>query len=247
MPGNPSQIKHCAKELTNITKALGITSIIVGHVTKRNDIAGPKALEHIIDCTWFMDRNPIDDTIVARTMKNRFGPTDKVAMLRMTPQGLDEVSDVELREMYQDRTIAIVEQSGELMGCELQCSIRRTSMPRHNILGYDVKRFRAILSIIKKHTGLTFESHEINLDVYPTLESNKEVELSLACAIISCYLGLNRRNVCYIGELLMDGSIRPVEHANILKDYANRIGKEGRDQYAHLQELIDEEFVKYIT
>jgi DNA repair protein RadA/Sms len=245
-PGNPSQIRHGAKSITNLAKAYNITAFIIGHVTKSNDIAGPKALEHIVDGTLFLDRNAVDNVISIKMSKNRFGSTDKVGMMKMDDRGLAEISDRDLVEMYKDKTVGIVGEDNQMKVVEIVCSIERKVKAKHSISGYNSKRFSMMLKTIEDFSGLCFNNHEVKVEVMPEVEDSRELELSLACHIMAEYLGIDKKGVCFLGELLVSGEVRQTEHLESFYEHVELIGKRAVSEFGNMRSLIAEEFLKFI-
>ncbi|MFA5271319.1 MAG: DNA repair protein RadA, partial [Candidatus Omnitrophota bacterium] len=171
--GSVSQIKGCADYLTRIAKTLGVVIFIVGHVTKEGIIAGPKLLEHIVDCVLYFEGEVLSNYRILRAIKNRFGPTGDIAVFEMLSTGLKEVkktTDLFLphrEEAVAGSSVICVIEGLRPMLIELQSLVSRASfgVVRRRSLGFDFNRFSLLVAIIEKRLKMSLSSEDVFLNV----------------------------------------------------------------------------------
>lgn len=231
--GSVSQIRGCADYLTRIAKTLGISIFIVGHVTKEGVIAGPKLLEHIVDCVLYFEGEVLSDFRILRTTKNRFGPTGNIAVFEMTSQGLREVKKItDLFLPHQDKPVSgscvvcVVEGLRPLL-LELQALVGRASfgVVRRRSLGFDFNRFSLLIAIIEKRLKFSLSSEDVFLNVAGGLKvSDPAADLGAVVSIISsCKDKEIPKGYVFIGEVGLGGEIRRVNNVNLRLKEVNRI------------------------
>jgi DNA repair protein RadA/Sms len=216
--GSVSQIKGCADYLTQIAKTQGIVVFVVGHVTKEGVIAGPKILEHIVDCVLYFEGEMLSNYRILRAVKNRFGSTGDIAIFEMTSSGLKEVkkiTDIFLPHKNEavsgSGVVCVIEGLRPLL-IELQSLVSRASfgVVRRRSLGFDFNRFSLLVAIIEKRLKISLSSEDVFLNVAGGLKiSDPAADLGAVLAIISSYrekeLPLNS---AFIAEVGLAGELR---------------------------------------
>lgn len=223
--GSISQVRGCADYLTQIAKSLGVVIFIVGHVTKEGAIAGPKVLEHIVDCVLYFEGEILSNYRILRSIKNRFGSTGDIAVFEMKSTGLEEVkkiNDIFLPHREQSFSgscvICVIEGLRPLL-IELQSLVSRANfgVARRRSLGFDFNRFSLMVAIIEKRAKLSLSSEDIFLNVAGGLKiSDPAADLGAVMAIISSF---KERNIptssVFIGEVGLAGELRRVNNINL--------------------------------
>jgi DNA repair protein RadA/Sms len=223
--GSVNQIKGCADYLTQIAKSLGIVIIIVGHVTKDGAIAGPKLLEHIVDCVLYFEGESLSNYRLLRASKNRFGPVGDIAVFEMTSCGLKEVkkiTDIFLphagTSISGSCVVSALEGWRPIL-IELQSLVGRATfgVVRRRSLGFDFNRFSLIVAIIEKRLKVSLAGEDIFLNVAGGIKINDPAaDLGAAIAIISSFKEkeVSLSNV-FIGEIGLAGELRKVNNINL--------------------------------
>lgn len=227
--GSVSQIKGCADYLTQIAKSLNVVIFVVGHVTKEGVIAGPKLLEHIVDCVLYFEGEILSNYRILRAVKNRFGPTGDIAVFEMLSTGLKEVkktTDIFLphkNEAVSGSSVVCIIEGLRPMLIELQSLVSRASfgVVRRRSLGFDFNRFSLLIAIIEKRLKISLSSEDVFLNVAGGIKVNDPAaDLGAVFAMLSSYrekeLPLNS---AFIGEVGLAGELRRVSNINLrLKD-----------------------------
>ncbi|OQX80542.1 MAG: DNA repair protein RadA [Candidatus Omnitrophica bacterium 4484_70.1] len=222
--GSPVQIKGCADFLTRIAKLQGITIFIVGHVTKEGIIAGPKLLEHIVDCVLYFESEKISNYRVLRATKNRFGSTGDIAVFEMTSWGLRQVNLLSnLFLPHRDKEIA-----GSCVVCviegvkpflvEIQSLVNRTSfsMVKRKTAGFDPNRFTLLIATIEKRLRLSLASYDIFLNVAGGMRiTDPAADLGAIVAIVSSLKEKIFSSYVFLGEVGLAGEVRAVNNINL--------------------------------
>jgi len=223
--GSVSQVRGCADYLTQIAKSLGVIIFVVGHVTKDGAIAGPKLLEHIVDCVLYFEGEVLSNYRILRSIKNRFGSTGDIAVFEMKSTGLKEVkkiNDLFLPHREQSFSgscvICAVEGLRPLL-IELQSLVSRSNfgVARRRSLGFDFNRFSLMVAIIEKRVKLSLSSEDIFLNVAGGLKiSDPAADLGAVMAIISSFKEKNiPLSSVFIGEVGLAGELRRVNNINL--------------------------------
>lgn len=222
-PGSVSQIRECTNILMDIAKNKNITVVVVGHVTKEGNIAGPKVLEHMVDTVIYFEGDRYKSYRLLRCMKNRFGTTNEVGVFNMCDDGLHEISnpsELFLNERTQNNTpgsviIATNEGSRPLL-IEIQALVGTTSYPspRRVSNGIDYNRLLQILAVLEKRIGLNLSKQDVYVNVIGGLEIDEPAaDLGVALAVATC-----ARDVCVspdtviVGEIGLSGEIRAINN-----------------------------------
>jgi DNA repair protein RadA/Sms len=232
--GGINQIKACAEFLTRLAKHKNITILIVGHVTKGGAIAGPKLLEHIVDCVLYFEPEVTTNYRILRAKKNRFGSTGELAVFQMSARGLQEVkvlSDIFLP--HKNKALA-----GSCVGCvieglkplllEFQALTAKASfgMVRRRSAGFDFNRFSLLVATIEKRLQISLANKDIFLNIAGGVRvTDPAADLAVISAIISSARDKPfLENTVFIGEVGLAGELRPVSHINLRLKEINKGG-----------------------
>lgn len=222
-PGSVSQIRECTNILMDIAKNKNITVIVVGHVTKEGNIAGPKVLEHMVDTVVYFEGDRYKSYRLLRCMKNRFGTTNEVGVFNMCDDGLHEVSnpsELFLNERNESNTpgsvvIATNEGTRPLL-LEIQALVGTTSYPspRRVSNGIDYNRLLQILAVLEKRIGLNLSKQDVYVNVIGGLEIDEPAaDLGVALAVATCARDvIVSSDTVIIGEIGLSGEIRAVNN-----------------------------------
>lgn len=235
--GSISQVRGCADYLTQIAKSLGVIIFVIGHVTKEGAIAGPKLLEHIVDCVLYFEGEFLSSYRILRSVKNRFGSTGDIAVFEMKSTGLEEVkkiNDIFLPHQEQSSSgscvVCVIEGLRPLL-IELQSLVSRANfgVARRRSLGFDFNRFSLMVAIIEKRVKLSLSSEDIFLNVAGGLKINDPAaDLGAVMAIISSFKEKNiPSSSVFIGEVGLAGELRRVNNINL------RLKEVGRTSFKH--------------
>lgn len=249
--GSPSQIRDCASLLIRTAKETNIPVIIVGHVTKEGEIAGPKLLEHMVDVVLELTGDRQHELRLLRGIKNRFGPTDETGIFRMTNGGLEEVADPS-KFLLEGRlrgtagsVLALVMEGTRPMTAEIQALVVDSAIPvpRRVAKGINTNRLQLICAILTRHLRLPLSTKDVFVNITGGLTVNEPgVDLAVALAIISSVKNkaLPDSAICF-GELGLLGEIRSVSfQAKRLKE-AKKLGYKhiyNPSTHPHLSKII---------
>lgn len=222
-PGTISQVREAAFRLMTLAKAKELSTIIIGHITKDGSIAGPKALEHLVDAVVFMEGEEHQVLRLLRTVKNRFGPSPEMGVLEMTERGLEELanpSEIFLSQRPSGASgsvvVPTVEGSRPLL-VELQALVATPGAPvlRRVFNGVDGNRGALLLAVLEKRIGLRLSMHDVYINVVGGVRvSEPAVDLGLAAAVLSSARNLPLDpGLVVFGEIGLAGEVRGVPMA----------------------------------
>ncbi|WP_018274833.1 DNA repair protein RadA [Teredinibacter turnerae] len=219
-PGSVSQVRECAAELTRFAKQSGTVLILVGHVTKDGSLAGPKVLEHIIDCSIMLEGSHDSRFRTLRGIKNRFGAVNELGVFAMTEQGLKEVSNPSAiflqrgDEVSSGSVVMVVWEGTRPLLVEIQALVDASSLgnPRRVAVGLEQNRLSMLLAILHRHGGLMVGDQDVFVNVVGGVKiMEPSADLALLFALVSSFRDhpLPRELVVF-GEVGLAGEIRPV-------------------------------------
>ncbi|MEM9349921.1 MAG: DNA repair protein RadA [Pseudomonadota bacterium] len=233
-PGSVSQVRSAAHELTSFAKRKGIAVIMVGHVTKEGQIAGPRVVEHMVDTVLYFEGERGHQFRLLRAVKNRFGPADEIGVFEMTGKGLVEVKNPSALFLSQrgaatpgSVVFAGIEGTRPVL-CEIQALVAPSphAQPRRSVVGWDGSRLAMILAVLEARCGVPFTGLDVYLNVAGGMRiSEPGADLAVAAALISARedATLPQETVVF-GEISLSGALRPVSQAeNRLKE-AQKLG-----------------------
>ncbi|MDN5249169.1 DNA repair protein RadA [Bartonella sp. TP] len=218
-PGTVTQVRTSVQEMIRFAKNSSTTVILVGHVTKEGQIAGPRVVEHMVDAVLYFEGDKSHHYRILRTIKNRFGPTDEIGVFEMSYDGLNEVQNPsELFLNYRSENapgsavFAGMEGTRPLL-VEVQTLVSQSSlgMPRRSVVGWDTNRLSMVLAVLSSYCNLKLNNHDIYISIaggYKTTEP--ALDLAAAAALISAISGVPLpADHIYFGEVSLSGTIRP--------------------------------------
>ena len=233
-PGSVTQVKECTLTLMQMAKGEGITIFLVGHVNKEGAIAGPKVLEHMVDCVLSFEGNQSQSYRILRATKNRYGSTNEIGVFDMLDSGLAEIrnpSEMLLSgrpENTPGTCVACVMEGSRPILAEIQALITPTSfnIPRRNANGIEYNRAMLLLAVMEKRGGLRVGSCDAYINVIGGLSLNEPgADLPAALSIASSYRDKPiEHNIAAFGEIGLSGELRPVSHVTQRLSEIKRLG-----------------------
>ena len=223
-PGSVSQVKDCTMTMMQLSKSNGITVFVVGHINKDGNIAGPKVLEHMVDCVLYFEGDPNSSYRLLRAAKNRFGSTNEIGVFEMRDAGLVEVPNpsqmlLEGRpEGASGTCVSCVMEGTRPVLAEVQALVAKTTLnvPRRASDGFEFNRAVLMLAVMEKRAGMKMSLFDAYINVIGGLRLDEPgADLPIVLALASSY-----RDQCIpddmvaIGEVGMTGEIRSVSHMN---------------------------------
>ncbi len=219
-PGTVTQVRASAQALIRFAKTSGATLILVGHVTKDGQIAGPRVVEHMVDAVLSFEGEGSQQFRILRAVKNRFGPTDEIGVFEMTGLGLREVPNpselfLSERDLGTPGTavFAGIEGTRPVL-VELQALVAPTALgtPRRAVVGWDPARLSMVLAVLEAHCGVKLSGHDVYLNVAGGLRIQEPAaDLAAAAALVSSLAGAPLpADGVYFGEVSLSGAVRPV-------------------------------------
>jgi DNA repair protein RadA/Sms len=233
-PGTVTQVRTGVQAMVKYAKASGAAVILVGHVTKDGQIAGPRVVEHMVDAVLYFEGEGGHHFRILRTVKNRFGPTDEI--------GVFEMSDLGLREVQNPSELFLGERNTKSPGSavfagmegtrpvlvEIQALVVASALgtPRRAVVGWDQPRLAMVLAVLEAHCGVRLGQHDVYLNVAGGFRiSEPAADLAVAAALVSSLSGLALPADCvYFGEISLSGAVRPVAHSAQRLKEAEKLG-----------------------
>jgi DNA repair protein RadA/Sms len=233
-PGTVTQVRGSAQALIRYAKRSGAAIILVGHVTKDGQIAGPRVVEHMVDAVLSFEGEGSHQFRILRAVKNRFGPTDEIGVFEMTGTGLREVANpselfLSARDLGSSGTavFAGIEGTRPLL-VEIQALVAPTSLgtPRRAVVGWDPSRLSMVLAVLEAHCGVKLGGHDVYLNVAGGLRIQEPAaDLAVAAALVSSLANAPlRADAVYFGEVSLSGAIRPVTQGPARLKEAAKLG-----------------------
>ncbi len=233
-PGSVSQVRESAGQMMNFAKKTKTAVLLIGHITKDGNIAGPKVLEHMVDCVLSFEGDGMNQHRLLRAIKNRFGSAHELGVFQMTGLGLKEVanpSEIFLQERNEERigsaVFAAMEGTRPLL-CEIQALTLQTqnAFPRRTAIGIDVNRLHLLTAVLDRHLGIKLSFSELYVNVVGGLKIEEPAaDLSMAAAILSTDMNrtLPARSI-FLGEIGLTGEIRAISFPEIRIKEAIKLG-----------------------
>jgi DNA repair protein RadA/Sms len=233
-PGTVTQVRGSAGELIRFAKRSGAAVILVGHVTKDGQIAGPRVVEHMVDAVLSFEGEGSQQFRILRAIKNRFGPTDEIGVFEMTGTGLREVANpselfLSERELGSAGTavFAGIEGTRPLL-VEIQALVAPTTLgtPRRAVVGWDPSRLSMVLAVLEAHCGVRLSGHDVYLNVAGGLRiSEPAADVAAAAALVSSLAHSPLpADAVYFGEVSLSGAVRPVAQTPVRLKEAQKLG-----------------------
>ena len=233
-PGSISQIRECTAELIKFAKESNVPVILIGHITKDGNIAGPKILEHMVDTVLQFegDRNHIYR--ILRSLKNRFGSTAELGIYEMQGSGLREVSNPsEILLSHREEELSGTAIAATLEGMrplmiEIQALVSSAvyGTPQRSTTGYNAKRLNMILAVLEKRAGFRLGTKDVFLNVTGGISvDDPAIDLAVVAAILSSNEDIPiNKDFCFVGEVGLSGEIRPVNRIDQRIQEAEKLG-----------------------
>ena len=233
-PGSVSQVKDCTMTMMQLSKSRGITVFVVGHINKDGAIAGPKVLEHMVDCVLYFEGDPNTSYRLLRAAKNRFGSTNEIGVFEMRDTGLREVPNPSQMllagrpEGAPGTCVACVMEGTRPVLAEVQALVSKTTfnVPRRTADGFDFNRAALLLAVAEKRGGMKLNVFDAYINVIGGLKLDEPgADLPVILAVASSYRDAPiADDVVAIGEVGLTGEIRSVSHMNQRLQEVSRLG-----------------------
>jgi DNA repair protein RadA/Sms len=233
-PGTVSQVRAATQALVRYAKSEGSALLVVGHVTKDGQIAGPKVIEHMVDTVLYFEGDRGHPFRILRATKNRFGATDEIGVFEMAAEGLREVANPS--ELFLGDRLASTPGSAVFAGVEgtrpvlveMQALVVPSGLgtPRRAVVGWDANRLSMLLAVIDARCGVSFAQHDVYLNVAGGLRiTEPAADLAAAAALLSSIsnVALSTHGV-YFGEISLSGAVRPASHMSSRLKEAAKLG-----------------------
>ena len=232
--GSVSQVREITARVMKMCKQKGITTIIIGHVTKDGNIAGPRVLEHMVDTVLYLEGERYFSYRILRGVKNRFGSTNEIGMFEMQNEGLVEITN--------PSTILISERDGNPPGSAIVISLEGTrplvlelqalstpsvfGIPRRNANGIDYNRLTLLIAVLEKRVGLNLGSQDVYLNIVGGIKINEPaLDLGIVLAAASSFKNISiKENIAVIGEVGLTGEVRRVNMIEKRLKEAEKLG-----------------------
>jgi DNA repair protein RadA/Sms len=229
-----TQVRASAQALIRFAKKSGAAIILVGHVTKDGQIAGPRVVEHMVDAVLSFEGEGSQQFRILRAVKNRFGPTDEIGVFEMTGLGLREVSNpselfLSERDLGSPGTavFAGIEGTRPVL-VELQALVAPTTLgtPRRAVVGWDPSRLSMVLAVLEAHCGVKLSGYDVYLNVAGGLRIQEPAaDLAAAAALVSSLVNAPLpTDAVYFGEISLSGAVRPVAQTSARLKEAAKLG-----------------------
>src|SRR6187455_374499 len=233
-PGTVTQVRGSAQALIRFAKKTGAAIILVGHVTKDGQIAGPRVVEHMVDAVLSFEGEGSHQFRILRAVKNRFGPTDEIGVFEMTGLGLREVANpselfLSERNLGQPGTavFAGIEGTRPVL-VEIQALVVPTSLgtPRRAVVGWDPSRLSMVLAVLEAHCGINLGGHDVYLNVAGGMRIHEPAgDLAAAAALVSSLAKAPLpADAVFFGEVSLSGAVRPVAQSAARLKEAAKLG-----------------------
>ncbi|CAB4688310.1 unannotated protein [freshwater metagenome] len=233
-PGSVNQVREAASRLLRVAKESGVATFLVGHVTKDGSVAGPRVLEHLVDCVLQFEGDRYNAHRVLRAVKNRFGSTNELGVFEMTGEGLVGVPDAsavfgksEVGEIGA-AVVCALEGTRPIL-VEIQALVAPTdlAMPRRVATGVDPKRLAMIVAVLARHAGLPLGAADVFVNVAGGLRIDEPgADLGIALAIASAARNVPvRPDLAAFGEIGLTGRLRPAAQAPRRVDECRKLGR----------------------
>lgn len=249
--GSLVQVKECALRLQMLAKQTGVPIVLVGHITKVGDIAGPKTLEHLVDVLLYLEGQRTSEARILRSIKNRFGSTDEIGVFQMKEGGLAPVKNAsELFLQYRLSNVpgsavtATIEGSRAfLVEIQALCTPTYSNYPLRRTLGFDLNRLLLLTAVLQKRAGISLYNQDIFINVVGGIKIYEPAaDLAVALAIASAVKNVKLApHLCVFGEVGLSGEIRKVGNFDKRIKEAKKLGFKEIITSKTLQQAISQE------
>lgn len=232
--GGITQIRYLTEKIVEFAKSKNVPIILVGHVTKDGELAGPKVLEHLVDTVIYIEGDRINSFRFIKTVKNRFGATDEVGIFKMQQKGLIEIPDP-AAEFIETREKAII---GSTLGCiiegnrpilvEVQALTTASNFgyPKRSTTGFDLNRLSMIIAVLQRHFGIDLSQSDVFVNISGGFKiKDTSCDLAVMQALISSHKKISQKHdTVYMGELSLSGEIKKVSYSDLRTAEIKRLG-----------------------
>jgi len=234
LSGSVGQVRYSAASFIKIAKTLGISVIMVGHVTKEGMVAGPMVLSHMVDTVLFLEGEKFTRTRILRSLKNRFGPVDEIGLFAMLDAGIKELNTPE--QLFLSKTndgtasgsvLSVTMEGSRAFLVEIQALVvnSKIPIPRRVASGIDYRRLELLLAVLQKHCNIPLSGMDVFVNVAGGIKlSDPGTDLSICLAIISSFQNIKLSNRIGIGEVGLLGEIRPANSSEKRIKEAQKLG-----------------------
>ncbi len=233
-PGSVAQVRECAAQLTRFAKATGTALLLVGHVTKEGAIAGPRVLEHIVDCVLYFEGDTHSSFRLVRAIKNRFGAVNELGVFAMTEKGLKGVSNPSALFLSQHgqevagSCVMVTQEGTRPLLVEIQALVDESplSNPRRLTVGLEQNRLAMLLAVLHRHAGVAARDQDVFVNAVGGVKiAEPAADLPVLLAIVSSLRGrpLPPKLVAF-GEIGLAGEVRPVQRGQERLREAAKLG-----------------------
>ncbi|MCX6807895.1 MAG: DNA repair protein RadA [Patescibacteria group bacterium] len=232
--GSPTQVREVCSQIVDFAKKANVPTLLIGHITKSGDLAGPKFLEHLVDAVLFLEGSKEHSFRLLRGLKNRFGSVEETGVFEMMETGLAPIknpSEYLLRgriENAQGAVITSVIEGNRPLLLEIQALTSRSGFgyPKRTASGFDLTRTQLIIGILQKHAGLKLENDDVFVNVVGGFRiQDRSADLAVALAIASSFLGkVLPKDLVTFGEIGLSGEIRVVSNMDRRIREARKLG-----------------------
>lgn len=233
-PGSVSQVRACGNELMRLGKMENIPIFIVAHVTKSGELAGPKIVEHLVDCVLHFTGERNHELRILRSFKNRFGTTSEIGAFEMAQEGLVEVENLSqtflegFEGTKEGSTVTAVYEGTRPLLLEIQALTSPTNIgfARRTAIGIDISRLNMILAVLERKAGLSLINQDVYVNVVGGLKpEGTYTDLSVAMSIYSSYRDkVFSPKTILLGEIGLTGELRNIQNADKIVKEAARMG-----------------------
>ncbi|MBS4042661.1 MAG: DNA repair protein RadA [Chitinophagaceae bacterium] len=234
--GSVSQIRECATEFQKFAKATNTPVFLIGHITKDGGIAGPKILEHMVDAVLQFEGDRHYAYRIIRTQKNRFGSTNEIGIYEMDAEGLKVVNNPseilisQREENLSGTAIAATLEGMRPMLIEVQALVTQSvyGTPQRTVSGFDLRRLQLLLAVLEKRGGFHFGVKDVFVNIAGGMKiEDPSIDLAVICALLSSYEDVPLpANICFSGEVGLNGEIRAVNRIEQRISEAEKLGLE---------------------
>ena len=213
IPGGIAQIRSVTSKVVEFSKKNSVVSLIIGHITKSGDIAGPKIIEHIVDTVLYFEGERTTDYRLLRVYKNRFGPSGEVGIFEMREEGLLGIENPVFvgEDLPFGNAVACVVEGSHPLIVQIQALVSKSRVPspRRNSVGVDHNRVSAIIATMSKILKLPLDFHDVYVKVLGGLRiTDPAVDLAISAAVFSSLIEMDIGRTVFMGEVGLDGMIR---------------------------------------
>ncbi len=234
--GTISQIKYCTSKIIAFAKKYNIPVIIIGHINKEGDIAGPKLIEHLVDVVLYFEADLKENLRILRSIKNRFGNTDEILLFEMTENGLNYIESItnyfiDIKEKEKEnvgKCKSVIIEGRKVIIIEIEALVVPSNFvnPKRFAEGVDLSRVNRIIAILNKHLNENLNNYDIYVNISKGIKTKDiGIDFAIACAIYSSKHNLSiKSDSVFIGELSLTGKLNSVNKIEQRVKEAKKLG-----------------------